>query len=292
MMSRANPSKLVIMSAGWTLSKLKAKILLDSDRRFICQDFGGSVFVDSHYVAPGRLLQSYASFLSTTVVASTAQKKGKFQHFMGVLIRGSSLFPLGLPTEILEKFLDLLEDDSSLKSVRQTCRRFQELVSADMDKDIITRAICSFRNIESIVVEKSTGLQCLRRRSKLYTNTYQHTLLEPRGLNDWPDTVEKLGARSFSAVLEALVRAGTEEVDRKALRCISALGISWQVIERLEPMIPSLRNILSPVNDVALNFRRSLRSQRYPSQLGSNQCPLRLGSSYTQQLIEGLGQNR
>jgi hypothetical protein len=127
-----------------------------------------------------------------------------------------------------------------------------------MDKDIITRAICSFRNIESIVVERSTGLQCLRRRSKLYTNTYQHTLLEPRGLNDWPDTVEKLGARLFSAVLEALVRAGTEEVDRKALRCISALGISWQVIERLEPMIPSLRNILSPVNDVALNFRADM----------------------------------
>jgi hypothetical protein len=60
-------------------------------------------------------------------------------------------FMLRLPTEILEKFLDLLEDDSSLKSVRQTCRRFQPLSAARLFSSVTVtlslQGLCHLRKL-------------------------------------------------------------------------------------------------------------------------------------------------
>jgi hypothetical protein len=80
-------------------------------------------------------------------------------------------------------------------------------------------------------------------------------LFEPRGVKDWPDTLEELGAHSLPTVIEAFVSARTERSEARALQHISALGISWQVMTRLEPLIANLRHILSQVSDVSLKFR-------------------------------------
>jgi hypothetical protein len=124
-----------------------------------------------------------------------------------------------------------------------------------MDRNEITHAVQKFPNIESIVVKKGTALECIRWRSQGFTNTYEPTLLEPYGVKDWPDTLEELGARSFPAVIEAFVSARTERSEARALKHISAFGISWQVMTRLEPLITNLRHIFSQVGDVSLNFR-------------------------------------
>jgi hypothetical protein len=124
-----------------------------------------------------------------------------------------------------------------------------------MDRNEITHAIQKFPNIESITVKKGTTLECIRWRSQGFTNTYEPTLLEPCGVKDWPDTLEELGARSLLAVIGAFASARTERSEARALKHISARGISWQAMTRLEPLIANLGHILSQVGDVSLRFR-------------------------------------
>jgi len=106
-------------------------------------------------------------------------------------------------------------------------------------------------------------MECVQWRSESFKKTYKPTLLEPRGLREWPerpDGTEELGARSLLSVLEALAIVG--ETEPRALGHISALGISGQVMKRLEPMLPKLGNTLSQVSDVVLKFRSGDKRQK------------------------------
>jgi hypothetical protein len=95
-------------------------------------------------------------------------------------------FMLELPTEILKKFLDLLKDDSSLKSVRQTYRRFQALSAA--------------RLFSSVTVTLSLQGLCHLRKLAIYPNIAGHVrrlkVLEDRldyfrSYDKWKSELEK-----------------------------------------------------------------------------------------------------